>query len=106
MNSINKIIKVMINTFKKGAADMLRMELRKEAPFTKEEFIEKICLMIKAYGFARFICDRHIRETKIKNDNVLRMAHEHIAIDFARSEGFNVSYRRNSHGVRYIVFTL
>lgn len=34
------------------------------------------------------------------------MAHEQIAIDFARSEGFSVSYKHNSYGVRYILFTL
>lgn len=40
------------------------------------------------------------------NDNTIRMAHEQVAIDFARSEGFSVSYKHNSYGVRYIVFTL
>lgn len=31
---------------------------------------------------------------------------EQVAIDFARSEGFSVSYKHNSYGVRYILFTL
>lgn len=48
-----------------------------------------------------------IRETDVSpNDNTIRMAHEQVAIDFARSEGFSVSYKHNSYGVRYIVFTL
>lgn len=97
----------MIGVFKtKGAADKLRMELIQEAPFTKEQFIEKVCARIKAYGSAKFICDRHIKETDIGNKGIIRMAHEQVAIDFARSEGFGVSYTHNSHGVRYIVFTL
>lgn len=49
----------------------------------------------------------HIRETNISsNGNTIRMAHEQVAIDFARSEGFSVSYKHNSYGVRYILFTL
>ena len=89
------------------AAEKLRMDMVQEAPFSKEEFISKISRLIKAYGNASFICDRHIRETNIStNGNTIRVAHEQIAIDFARSEGFSVSYKHNSCGVRYIVFTL
>lgn len=46
-------------------------------------------------------CGRENYGTMIK-----RMVHEQIAIDFARYEGFLVSYKHNSYGVRYIVFTL
>ena len=60
------------------AAEKLRMEIAQEAPFSKDEFISKISRLIK----------------------------EQIAIDFARYEGFLVSYKHNSYGVRYIVFTL
>lgn len=89
------------------AAEKLRMDMMQEAPFSKEEFISKISRLIKAYGYASFICDKHIKETNISpNGNTIRMAHEQIAIDFASSEGFSVSYKRNSHGVRHILFTL
>lgn len=88
------------------AAEKLRMDMIQEAPFSKDEFINKVSRLIKAYGYASFICDRHIRETNISNSNTIRMAHEQIVIDFARSEGFSVSYKCNSYGVRYIVFTL
>lgn len=88
------------------AAEKLRMEIAQEAPFSKDEFISKISRLIKAYGYASFICDKHIRETNISsNGNTIRMAHEQVAIDFARSEGFSVSYKHNSYGVRYILFT-
>lgn len=69
---------------------------------SKDEFISKISRLIKAYGYASFICDKHIRETDVSpNGNTIRMAHEQVAIDFARSEGFSVSYKHNSYGVRY-----
>ena len=89
------------------AAEKLRMEIAQEAPFSKDEFISKISRLIKAYGYASFICDKHIRETNISsNDNTIRMAHEQVAIDFARSEGLSVSYKHNTYGVRYILVTL
>lgn len=89
------------------AAEKLRMKIAQEAPFSKDEFISKISRLIKAYGCASFICDKYIRETDVSpNGNTIRMVHEQIAIDFARYEGFLVSYKHNSYGVRYIVFTL
>jgi hypothetical protein len=39
------------------AAEKLRMEIAQEAPFSKDEFISKISRLIKAYGYASFICD-------------------------------------------------
>lgn len=88
-------------------AEKLRMDMMQEAPFSKEEFISKISRLIKAYRCASFICDKHIKETNISpNGNTIRMAHEQVAIDFATSEGFSVSYKRNSYGVRHILFTL
>ena len=42
------------------AAEKLRMEIAQEAPFSKDEFISKISRLIKAYGYASFICDKHI----------------------------------------------
>lgn len=89
------------------AAEKLHIEMMQEAPFSKEEFISKISRLIKAYGYASFICDKHIKKTNISpNGNTIRMAHEQVAIDFATSEGFSVSYKRNSYGVRHILFTL
>lgn len=65
------------------AAEKLRMEIAQEAPFSKDEFISKISRLIKAYGYASFICDKHIRETDVSpNGNTIRMAHEQVAIDF------------------------
>lgn len=88
------------------ASERLRQEMLQSAPFTKEEFISSISERIKQSGRASFICDRHIRETNLDNWPTIRMNHEQAAIDFARSEGFRVSYDYNSYGVRYIVFTL
>lgn len=89
------------------AAEKLRMDMMQEAPLSKEEFISKISRLIKAYGCASFICDKHIKETNISpNGNTIRMAHEQVAIDLAISEGFSVSYNRNSFGVRHILFAL
>lgn len=88
-------------------AEKLRMEMIQSAPFTKEELIDTICRRIKANGRAMFICDKHIRETNVRNSGgTIRMADEQAAIDFARFEGFRISYDYNSYGVRYIVFTL
>lgn len=57
------------------AAEKLRMEIAQEIPFSKDEFISKISRLIKAYGYASFICDKHIRETDVSpNDNTIRMA--------------------------------
>lgn len=91
-----------------AAADKLRQEMMQNLTFTKEEFINVISERIKGSmsGRASFICDRHISETKLKYGNTIRMSHEQAVVDFARSEGFNVSYDHNSYGVRYIVFTL
>jgi len=90
------------------AAEKLRQEMMQSLPFTKDEFIKVISKRIKdsLSGMASFICDRHIKETRIKDGNTIRMSHEQAAIDFARSEGFRVSYDYNSYGVRYIIFTL
>lgn len=90
------------------AAEKLRREMAQNVPFSKEEFIRVISERIKGSlsGRACFICDRHIKETQIKGGNTIRMNHEQAAIDFAREEGFNVSYDHNSYGVRYIVFTV
>lgn len=56
------------------AAEKLRMEIAQEAPFSKDEFISKISRLIKAYGYASFICDKHIRETNISsNGNTLAL---------------------------------
>lgn len=89
-------------------AERLRNEMVQSASFSKEEFIQTISNRIKNSLSCRasFICDRHISETKIKDGNTIRMSDEPAAIDFARSEGFKVSYDHNSYGVRYIVFTL
>lgn len=90
------------------AAEKLRQEMVQDAPFSKDEFVQVISNLIKCSLSCRacFICDRHIKETRIKGGNTIRMNHEQAAIDFARSEGFRVSYDYNSYGVRYIVFTL
>ena len=89
------------------ASENLRKEMIQSAQFTKKELIDTICRGIKAIGMAMFICDRHIKETNVKNNGgTIRMADEHAAIDFARSEGFRISYDYNSYGVRYIIFTL
>lgn len=77
------------------AAEKLRMEIAQEAPFSKDEFISKISRLIKAYGYASFICDKHIRETDVSpNGNTIRMVHEQIA-KFAEEYGncdFDGSY--------------
>lgn len=89
------------------AAEKLRMEIMQEVPFKKKELISKISRLIKEYGYASFICDKHIRETNISNSgNTIRMAHEQTAINFARSEGFLVSHDYNASGVRLIIFTI
>ena len=81
--------------------------MEQTAPFSKEEFINAISERIKRSGRASFICDRHIRETDITGSGyTIRMNHEQVAADYARSEGFRVSYEWNGYGVRYIVFTL
>ncbi len=89
------------------AAEKLRNEMIQSALFTKEELIDTICRGIKANGRSVFICDKHIRETDVaRNGGTIRMADEQAAIEFAHSEGFEISYDYNSHGVRCIVFTL
>lgn len=88
-------------------SENLRKEMIQSAPFTKRELIDTICRGIKANGRAMFICDKHIRETDVRNcGGTIRMADEQAAIEFAHSEGFEWHYDYNSYGVRYIVFTL
>lgn len=87
------------------AAEKLRAELKETAPFTKEEFIGTLVKKIRGRGYAAFICDRHISETKI-DGNTITLKHEQIAISYAESEGFKVFYDYNSYGVRYIKFML
>ena len=88
-------------------AEKLRNEMTQSAPFGKDEFIRSISERIKDSGRAWFICDRHIRDTCINGcSHTIRMNHEQIAVDYASSEGFRVSYEYNGYGVRYIVFTL
>lgn len=89
------------------ASEILRKEMIQSASFSKNEFINTICERIKKSGEACFICDRHIEKTELAGCiGTIRMADEQAAIDFARSEGFCVSYKHNSYGVRYIFFTL
>lgn len=88
------------------AAEKLCKEMERSAPFSKVEFINSICENIKRTGRARYICDKHIGKTDLHHLGTIRMNHEQAAIDFARSEGFRVSYDWNGYGVRSIVFTL
>lgn len=89
------------------AAEKLRMDIKNKCPFTKDEFINQISERIKLIGRASYICDKHIRETSITGcSNTIRMVDEQVAIDYAKSEGFNFHYDYNSYGVRYIIFVL
>lgn len=88
------------------AAERLKAEIASEAPITKGEFISEISKRIKRNGRAMYICDRHITETNIYSRDCVQMKYENLVKEYAVSEGFNVSYRHNSYGVRYIVFTL
>lgn len=87
-------------------AEKLRQEMINDAPFSKDEFINEISRRIKRCGTASFVCDYHISDTELKGLGTIRMIHEQAAIEYARSEGFNVSYKHNSYGVRFIVFSL
>lgn len=90
-----------------NAAEKLRQEMTQDAPFTKDEFIQTICRRIKNSGRAMFYCDRHIQKTDVtERGSTIRMNHEQVAVEYARSEGFCVSYEYNGYGVRSIVFTL
>lgn len=88
------------------AAEKLRMELTQDVPFSKEEFIQYICKVIKSCGCARFVCDSHIGETTLKHGPSCKRCHEDTLTKWARSEGFNVSHHYNSYGVHYLVFHL
>lgn len=88
------------------AAELLREKLKANLPFTKEEFIEKISKDIEVNGYSSFICDRHISETKLIHGHTIKLQHEQIICDWARSEGFAISHKHNGHGVRSVVFTI
>lgn len=88
------------------AAELLREKLKANFPFTKEEFIKKISKEIEVNGYSSFICDRHIRETKLIHGHTIRLQHEQIVCDWARSEGFTISHKCNRHGVRCVVFMI
>lgn len=88
------------------AAELLREKLKANLPFTKEEFIEKISKEIEVNGYSSFICDRHISETKLMYGHTIKLQHEQIICDWARSEGFTISQKHNSYGVRSVVFTI
>lgn len=64
------------------------------------DFDDQFPVIIEIAGIPMFLTEVYVKK------NGFRMAHEQVAIDFARSEGFSVSYKHNSYGVRYIVFTL
>lgn len=87
-------------------AEKLRMELVQDVPFTKEEFIKYISEVIKGCGHAKFVCDRHIGRTELRHGASCKLAHEDVLKEWAYSEGFNVSYKHNGYGVRYILFHL
>lgn len=87
-------------------AEKLRMELVQDVPFTKEQFIKHICKLIKSCGCAKFVCDRHIGRTELEHGGACKLAHEDVLKEWAYSEGFNVSYKHNGYGVRYILFHL
>ena len=88
------------------AAELLREKLKANLPFTKEEFIEKISKDIEVNGYTSFICDRHISETKLMHGHTIKLQHEQIICDWARSEGFAISHKHNRYGVRIIVFSI
>ena len=88
------------------AAEKLRMELAQNVPFSKEEFIQYICKIIKGWGRANIVCDTHIGETTLGAGASCKRCHEDTLTKWARSEGFNVSHHYNSYGVHYLVFHL
>lgn len=90
-----------------NTAEKLRTELLQSAPFKKEEFLNSIVGQIRLSGYARFYCNFNTNKTELDSYcPTIRNIDEPIAVEYARSEGFNVSYGHNSYGVRYIVFTL
>lgn len=88
------------------AAELLREKLKANLPFTKEEFIEEIFKDIEVNGYSSFICDRHISETKLMHGHTIKLQHEQIICEWARSEGFTISHKPNRHGVRCVVFMI
>lgn len=89
-----------------NAAEKLRQEMEQNAPFTKEEFIDVISSRIRKSGNASFVCDKHIGTTRLDGFDAIARRDEQTAVNYARSEGFNVHESYNSYGVRRIVFTL
>ena len=88
------------------AAELLKKEIASNMPCTKDEFIEVLSKDIKTMGRSMFICDDHIRETKLTCQHTAELRHEDILRGWAKDEGFNVSYEHNGYGVRKMVFTI
>lgn len=97
----------MTTTTTTTAADKLRREMQQSATFSKEEFINVISNVIKKCGRAAFYCGYHIEKTSLGAPCfTLHQREEQIAADYARSEGFYVTYKHNSYGVRIMLITL
>lgn len=87
------------------AAELLRNEIASNMPCTKDEFIEVLSKDIKTMGRSAFICDRHITKTSLCA-HTAHLKHEQILCEWAKEEGFNVSYEYNNYGVRKMIFTI
>ena len=69
-----------------------------------DEFIQKnIIPDLRSRGSRSLICDHHIREIETY---AIPFRYGESLERWARENGFNVSYRYNSYGVRYIFITI
>ena len=88
------------------AAELLRNEIASNMPCTKIEFIGVISHDIRTMGRSMFICDRHITKTSLCAQHTAHLKHEQILCEWAKEEGFNVSYEYNNYGVRKMIFII
>lgn len=69
-----------------------------------EGYIEKhIIPSLKSNGNTSVICDHHINAIY---PDAIPFQYGNALVEWARANGFNVSYRHNGYGVRYIFISI
>ena len=83
-----------------GAADVLRKEVA--LPFTKKEFIDKVCENVRNNGYYAFF---HGRVTSLWSNEFDNISCP-IVLNWAKEEGFKVEREYNVYGVPNYYVTL
>ena len=86
-------------------AELLRQEQKNELLKDITWLPEEVAKDIRNCGRFIIICDTHIHEIS-KTRSSIPYKYDYPVCEWARQQGFNVTHKCNSYGVKQIVITL